>query len=64
MNNTDKKLYRVRSEYLANGLSFLGFRYRKFGYGKDTIFTFEDTEELRRVVDTLLALKKEINDNK
>lgn len=50
--------YFIRSEYLAKGVSFLGFRYQKQGYGNDTMYVFEDTEPFRNAVDALLELKK------
>ncbi|MGJ0845962.1 hypothetical protein ACR77J_04660 [Tissierella praeacuta] len=56
----DKKYYIVRNKYLAEGMAFLGFRYMKFGFGKDAEYSFEDTKEFRDALAQILQLKKNI----
>lgn len=50
--------YRViKSKYLADGLSYLGFRFYKFEDG----YSFEETKELNYAIENILKLKKELN---
>lgn len=56
----EKKYYQVRNAYLANGLSFLGYRYRKYGFGKDTVYSFENTHGIQDAVEEILELKKRV----
>lgn len=53
----EKKYYRVNQVYLANALSFLGFRYYKFNEGGEVLYTFEDTKRFREALTTLMGLK-------
>lgn len=55
------KVYEVRKKYLADALSYLGFRYFKKGFGEDTIYTFEKTEKFTKAITKLNLLKEEIN---
>ncbi|GCD11404.1 hypothetical protein [Clostridium tagluense] len=55
------KFLEVRSKYFAQGLSFLGFRYMKFGFGVDTIYGFEDTQILRTAMTKMISLKNSLN---
>lgn len=56
-----KKYYNVDSRYLANGLSFLGFRYYKFNDEGSTTYSFEDTDEFRKCLSTILTLKRDMS---
>ena len=55
------KLYEVKKKYLADALSYLGFRYYKKGFGVNTIYTFENTEKFSKAMTKLNLLKEEIN---
>jgi len=55
------KTYEVRKRYLAEALSYLGFRYFKNGFGNDTIYSFENTEKFSKAMTKLNQLKEEIN---
>lgn len=55
-----KKYYIVRNKYLSECMAFLGFRYMKFGFGKDVEYSFEDTKEFRSALARVLQLKKDI----
>lgn len=57
----DKKYTIIDKRYLAEGLAFLGFIYRKEGFDKDTKYIFEDTEQFRYGLHKYLELKKELN---
>lgn len=59
LRTTNKKYYIIRSEYFAKGLAFLGFDYYKFGYGKDTEYSFENTTELQSAIKQLFKLRNE-----
>lgn len=52
--------YIIRKKYLAEGLAYLGYRYFKDGYGKDTKYIFQDTENFRNALTGLMELKKEV----
>ena len=54
------KTYEVRKRYLAEALSYLGFRYYKNGYGDNTIYTFENTEKFSKAMHELNQLKEKI----
>ena len=62
--------YRViHKKYLAEALSFLGFRYYKFnGYDQDDKqiikYSFIETPDFNNAVDELLMLKQKYNDHK
>lgn len=56
----NSKYYEIRNKYLADGLAFLDFRYKKVGYGKDKKYLFEDTERIRKVIGKLLDIRREI----
>ena len=58
-----QKYYIVNNKYLAEGLAFLGFRYYKMGEGKETKYSFEDTEKLKDSIKKLLKIKKDIELN-
>ncbi|EJO5346492.1 hypothetical protein NRP93_000542 [Clostridium botulinum] len=59
----NNKYIEIRNKYLAQGLSFLGYRYFKFGQGKDTIYSFKNENNIEDSINHLLKLKKEINLN-
>lgn len=58
-----EKYYIVRNKYLAEGLAFLGYRYQKFGYGKETEYSFPNSNNIKDAINYLLELKKKINLN-
>lgn len=60
MIDQSKDYYEVRSRYLAEALAFLGFRYIKLGFGKETLYSFEDTYDFRFYLTRLLDLKKSV----
>lgn len=55
-----KNYYEIRKRYVADALSWLGYRYKKEGYGKDTIYKFEDTEEFNRALSGLMELRNKV----
>jgi hypothetical protein len=52
--------YEVKKKYLAEALSFLGFHYYKDGFGKETIFKFEDTDKFKEAMLGLNKLKEKL----
>ncbi|MCY6958296.1 hypothetical protein [Clostridium brassicae] len=50
----------IDKRYLAESLAFLGYKYRKNGYGKDTKFVFAETEQFKQALYELLQLKKKV----
>ena len=50
--------FEVRNKYLAEALAFFNFKYYKFGFGKDTIYSFKDTKEIKEIMNCLIQLKK------
>jgi len=54
------KIYEVKKKYLAEALSFLGFKYFKKGFGENTIYTFENTEKFSKALHELTLLKNKI----
>lgn len=62
--NEDKKYTAIKSEYLAKGLNFLGFRYQ-FSHDvflEKTVYVFEETPDFLDAMHKLMALKKEYRD--
>lgn len=57
------KTYEVRKKYLAEALSFLGFRYYKKGFGEDTVYSFEDTEKFSKAMKELNQLKDKLRNS-
>lgn len=57
MIDKNKRYKEVKNRYLAESLAFLGFRYYKMGYGKKTIYSFEDTESLNKAYGDMLDLQ-------
>lgn len=59
------KYYNIEKKYLADALSFLGFKYYKFtGITGNTIFGFEDTPNFRNAMNGLFSLKNQFGTNK
>lgn len=58
----NQKFYNVNKKYLADALSFLGFRYFKF-IDKDNkqVYSFIDTNNFRTALSKLLQLKQEFD---
>jgi len=57
---TMKEYYEIRKKYLAEGLAFLGYRYFKEGFGKDTIYKFKNTKEFNIALNELMKLKDKV----
>jgi len=57
------KLYEIRKKYLAEALSFLGFRYYKKGFGENTLYSFENTEKFSKALHELNQLKDKLRNN-
>lgn len=55
------KNYQIKNKYLAEAMSWLGFRYYKTGFGKDTIYTFIETEEFKKCLSDMLEYKQKNN---
>lgn len=55
-----KEYYEIRKKYLAEGLAFLGYRYFKEGFGKDTIYKFKNTKEFNTALNELMKLKDKV----
>ncbi|NMM64379.1 hypothetical protein HBE96_17300 [Clostridium sp. P21] len=56
----NKEYYNIRKKYLAEGMAFLGYKYFKEGYGKDTIYKFKNTKEFNTALTGLMELKKRV----
>ena len=61
MEETKKRYVEINNKYLCEGLAWLGFKYQKFGYGKDTKYSFPDTDLMKQAINKLVILKKELN---
>lgn len=62
MNN--KIYYQTDKKYLAESLSFIGFRYYKFNNDKTTnvmTYAFDNTKELRAAIEEIMSLRKKYN---
>ena len=57
----ERKYIEIRSQYLALALSFLGFRFQKFGYGAGTKYSFEDSQLMQDTISKLMIMKKELH---
>lgn len=59
-----KRFYNINKRYLAEGLSFLGFRYFKFqdAEGKQ-VYSFEDSEKFQEALAGLFTLKSNLQNN-
>jgi len=57
--------FHVKKLYLADSLSYLGFRYMKFTdkFSGDTVYSFQDTKEFRNALNDLLELKQKYKNN-
>jgi len=53
--------FEIRSRYLAESLAFLGFKYQKYGYDRDTRYSFKDSKLIHSTISRLLSMKKELN---
>lgn len=56
----EQQFYEIRNRYLAEGMAFLGYKYRKFGYGRDTVYIFEDTKEFRVALTAFMGIKEKL----
>ena len=58
MNNKYNNKYTViKKKYLAEALSFLGFRYYRYQQDGQTVYTFENTEKFNTALYKLLQLR-------
>ena len=61
MNNKyNNKYTQINKKYLAEALSFLGFRYYKFNDDGQTVYSFENTEKFSKALVKLLQLRDEL----
>lgn len=51
------KYFEIRKKYLAEALSYLGFKYYKFTNADYTMYSFEDTDNFKLALNDLLRLK-------
>ena len=51
------KCFNIKKKYLADALSYLGFRYYKFSNQKTILYSFEDNKIFREALNDLLNLK-------
>lgn len=56
----DKEKYMIKKKYLAESMAFLGFKYYKEGYGKDTEYIFQNNHKFRQALTGLMQLKEEV----
>ena len=56
------EFYEVKKRYLAEALSFLGFRYYKKGFGENTIYSFKNTEKFSKALNELTILKNKFKE--
>lgn len=60
----NKKYYEVKKLYLANSLSYIGFRYLIFDKENDEkIYSFKDTLEFREAITGITLLRDRFNKN-
>lgn len=61
----EQKYFEVKNKYLAEALAFFGFKYLKFddGLTNKKIYSFQDSEEIRRLMSKLISMKKEYMDS-
>ena len=57
----NKNYTTIEKKYLAEALSFLGFKYYKYGEGKETKYSFEETDKFKFALGELLELRNKIN---
>lgn len=57
--NQEKKYFETDSVYIANTLSFLGFRYYKFTNEGKQAYSFINSDELQLAVNKMFKLKNE-----
>ncbi|WPC42929.1 hypothetical protein [Clostridium sp. JS66] len=57
--------FHVKKLYLADSLSYLGFRYMKFTdkFTGDMVYSFKDTDQFRMALNDLLNLKEKYRNN-
>lgn len=57
----NKKYTTIEKKYLAEALSFLGFKYYKYGEGKEIEYSFEETDKFKFALGELLKLRNKLN---
>lgn len=63
--NNNKKYIEIHKKYLAESLSFLGFRYMKFkNENNEIVYTFENNEEFIFAFESLKQLKNQLRNKK
>ena len=58
------KYFEIRKKYMADALSYLGFRYFKFNDHEGISYSFEDNEKFREALNDLLGLKNKFSSQK
>jgi len=58
------KYFEIRKKYMADALSYLGFRYFKFNDPEGISYSFEDNEKFREALNDLLGLKNKFSSQK
>lgn len=48
----------IKKRYLAEALSYLGFKYYKFNTPEYTLYSFYDTKEFREALQDMIRLKE------
>ena len=56
----NNKYYIIRKSYLAESMAFLGYHYTKSGYGKNTTYEFENTDQFNKALTGLMELKDKV----
>lgn len=56
-----KRYTTIRNKYLADALVFLGLNYFKNGFGKETTYSFEETNDFKNALGELLKLREKLN---
>lgn len=60
MENNIKKYFKVTNLYLADALAFIGYKYFKNGFGKETTYTFQDTQQIQLAINELINMRKQL----
>ena len=58
------KYFEIKKKYMADALSYLGFRYFKFNDPEGISYSFEDNEKFREALNDLLGLKNKFSSQK
>lgn len=61
METKNLKITIIKNKYLANALSWLGFRYYKVQRDGVQAYSFNETQDFLDTLHKIIALKKELN---